>query len=983
MLSGVAINVLGPLEVRRDGALVSIEGLKRRQLLAVLVAARGAEVSVDRLGDALWSDEPPESVRATLQSHVSRLRRSLAPDPLVRAGGGGYAMDVDRVDVDAIRFEDLVGDGSEQQIPALEQALALWRGFAFGQFAELPIVRGEALRLEELRLTVTERLIEARLGAGDESRAVAELEALIAAHPLRERFWRQLMVALYRVGRQAEALRRCVQLRTMLRDELGLSLSPAAQALEARILADDPSLLRSSRRDAATVGTTLVRREPTPLIGRSDDIAAVREMLANRPIVTICGPGGVGKTRLAMAVAAASAEQFAQVAIVELASVRDPEATVPLVACALDVEQHQHLTLERTIEEFLHDRPVLLLLDNCEHVLATVVPLVQRLCRHCLRLTVLATGREPLGLPGESVHMLAPLGVPSADTDDEARAAAAVQLFADRAAEARPGFVLDDHALAPVVEICRRLDGLPLAIELAAARMRSIGVEALAARLDQRFALLASQRAGIDPRHRSLHALVEWSYEHLDPVDREAFTHLSVFAGTFDLDAAEAICDPNDAPSSVSAGTVIELVDKSMVQLVDRDEPRYRLLETLREFGQEHLRATRSIAPVEQRHREWFLDLAERASAGLDSAEEGDWAARIDRDLDNFRAARGSAVQAGDLTVASHLVATLREYSFRRVRYEIAGWSEPTMQMEGFARSPSAPVVVAVAAYGRWVRGDLHDAVELAHRSLSLTSDLNVPSSGLAERVLSNALFFSGETQQALRWMERMVAVAEQRDSPADLTHALYMSSVAATSTADPARGALLAERARVVAERCASPTARAQAAYADGLARRASDREQAERILRRAADLGEEAGNRWIRAFALTEVHWLSAQDGRVAEGLRGFADVIDLWYRGGDWANQWLSMRHVLGILTDLGAHRAAAVLHGALIAAGASAALPFEPGDAQQLAAEANRARDVLGAAEFATAVRRGAALSDADTVAYVRVEIDRLLAERTAR
>ncbi len=180
------------------------------------------------------------------------------------------------------------------------------------------------------------------------------------------------------------------------------------------------------------------------------------------------------------------------------------------------------------------------------------------------------------------------------------------------------------------------------------------------------------------------------------------------------------MCRPAGAPDGVSAGVVIDLVDKSMVQLVDPDEPRYRLLETLREFGQERLRATGSLAPVEQRHREWFLDLAERATVGLDSADEGRWAARVDRDLDNFRAAHGSAVRAGDLDLAARLVATLREYSFRRVRYEIAGWGEATMQMEGFARSPSAPVVVAVVAYGRWVRGDLADAIELAHRSIAV-----------------------------------------------------------------------------------------------------------------------------------------------------------------------------------------------------------------------------------------------------------------------
>jgi predicted ATPase/DNA-binding SARP family transcriptional activator len=980
--SCVVVNVLGELEVRRGESVVPIVGLKRRQLFAVLVAARGAAVSLDRLGEALWEDAPPDSARATLQSHVSRLRSALAPDPLLRSSGTGYAIDVDLVELDAARFESLIGAaaGGDDKISALERALELWRGQAFGEFAELPGVRGEALRLEELRLTATEDLIDARLEYGDEARTVAELESLVAAHPLRDKFWRQLMLALHRTGRQAEALRRCAELRSMLRDQMGLSLSPAVLALEAQILANDASLLRPSSSAMRAPRAALPHREPTRLIGRADDIAVVRTALDARPVVTVCGPGGVGKTRLAMTVASACAGQFAQVAVVELAFVRDADATVPLIACALDVEQRQHLTLAQTIEEFIQDRAVLLVLDNCEHLLDAVVPLVQRLCRRCPNLTVLATGREPLGVAGEYVHPLAPLGVPAAGAGDEARSAAAVELFAERAAEARPGFTLDERNLAPVAEICRRLDGLPLAIELAAARMRSIGVEALADRLDRRFSLLSGSRAGADPRHRSLHALFEWSYELLDPVDQEAFSHLSAFAGSFDLDAADAVCRPAGSAEGSSARVVFDLVDKSMVHLVDPEEPRYRLLETLRGFGQERLRHAGSLAPVEERHRQWFLHAAERDEIGLDTADEGRWAAGIDRDLDNFRAAHASAVRSGDVATAAGLVAALREYSFRRVRYEIAGWGEATMHMDGFERAAAAPVVLGVAAYGHWVRGDLDAAITLGRRSVAIGKELGVPSTGLAERVLANALFYSGETQEALQSMERMIVAAEASGSPAALAHALYMTSVAETSVGKTERGATLAERAAVAADRCGSPTARAQAAYASGMALRASDSEQAERALRLAADLGEEGGNRWIRAFALTEVHWLAAQQGRVTDGLRGFTEVIDVWYRGGDWANQWLSMRHVLGIFADLGAHRAAAVLHGALVAAGAAAALPFEPGDAKQLAAEANRAREVLGPAEFAGAVRSGAAMSDADTVAYVQSELDRLLGEQ---
>ena len=322
-----------------------------------------------------------------------------------------------------------------------------------------------------------------------------------------------------------------------------------------------------------------------------------------------------------------------------------------------------------------------------------VVPLVQRLSRHCPRLTVLATGRAPLGLPGELVHVLAPLGVPAAGAGgDEARASAAVQLFADRAAEARPGFRLDERNMPAVAEICRKLDGLPLAIELAAARMRSIGAEALADRLDQRFALLADHPASPDPRHRNLHRLVEWSYELLEP-RRPAGVRRRGGVRRQLRSRRRRSRVPADARRPLASGGCRDRPGRQVDGPGGR--PGRAAVPAAGDVARLRPGATparpNALAPAEQRHREWFADVAERAAVGLDTPDEGRWITRIDRDLDNFRAAHAGAVAAGDLAIAARLVAALREYAFRRVRYEIASWAEATTQLEGFERSPSAP----------------------------------------------------------------------------------------------------------------------------------------------------------------------------------------------------------------------------------------------------------------------------------------------------
>ena len=554
-------------------------------------------------------------------------------------------------------------------------------------------------------------------------------------------------------------------------------------------------------------------------------------------------------------------------------------------------------------------------------------------------------------------------------TADELRASTAVELFVSRAGAATRGFTLTDDNAAVVAEICRRLDGLPLAIELAAARSRSMGVDALAERLRQRTELLGQTQRGADGRQRTLHHLVEWSHDLLDPTEQRVFEQLAVFAGGFDLSAAEAVCS-FDGAATATLGTLAGLVEKSMVVFVDPGPPRYRLLEPLREFGLDRLRESGLLEAVEDRHLAWFVDLAERGAVGLDTADEASWSTALDRDFENFRAAHLTALARQDADAALRLVCALAEFGFRRIRYEVESWADASVALAPADGHPERSTALAVSAYGRFVRGDMEGAVGLAHEALV---GVEMSERGLAERVLGNSYFYLEHVDEGLAWMDRMLASAREADATARIAHGLYMRSVADTSTGDAIRGAVRAGEAKAVAELVGSPTAHAQADYALGLALENTDPAEALSRLERAGAVAAAAGNRWIEAFALTEVHSLRAKQGDRPTALRGYADVVDTWYRGGDWANQWLSLRRVMGILIDLDALEAAAVLHGALTAAGAAHALPFVPADAERLTESVAQLRSSLGPAAFADAVRRGASMKDGEIVSSIKQQI----------
>jgi predicted ATPase/DNA-binding SARP family transcriptional activator len=978
------LRVLGGLELHRDEELLPLGGPKAQLLLSILVAQRGVRLSVDRLIESVWADHAPKSATATIQSQVSRLRAVLAPDFTISHEAGGYRFETQQGEIDADLFERWLTRSRTLDAvacaDALDTALGFWHGPAFGESADRPEVHGEAVRLDELRLAATDEWAEAKMATDSPATMVGELEALVSLHPLRECYWRLLMLALYRTGRQAEALRRASEFRSMLAQGVGLDPSPAVRELEAQILADDPVLI--AEREPSTDSRVQVAAPAllgvTSFVGRDPNVASLTEAIQEQPLITITGPGGVGKTRLAMRVAGRIIDEFTDgVTVVEFGALRDPAGTAQVIAQALDVQQRQHRTIEATIEEFLAPTRSLLLLDGCEHVTDVLAPLVDHLRSSCPGLRILATSRQSLGLAGEFIEVLDPLIVPRTGSEltDEIGQSTAVELFVNRAAATTPGFSLTDANSSAVADICRRLDGLPLALELAAARLRTMGVDALSSQLHQRIEMLGQTQRGADGRQRTINDLVKWSHDLLAPEEQLVFEQLAVFAGGFDLAAAESVCSVNDDPMSV-VGHVASLVDKSMIVLVDPGTSRYRLLEPLREFGLDHLRARGALDATEDRHVKWFLDLAERGATGLDSPEEAAWSAAFDRDYANFRAAHLTALNRRDAASALRLVAALREFAFRSVNYEITSWADASTALEEAQGHADFPTALAISAYGRFVRGDMQAAVDLARRALDIAGGSELSANGLPERVLGNALIYMEQTEEALHWMERMKLSARRAGASGWIAHALYMQSVSQTSVGDEIRGAVLAGEARAAADAAGSPTARAQADYALGLALESTDSDEAIDLLNRAARVGAGAGNRWIEAFALTEVHSLRAKQGEHLLALVGYAEVIDTWYRGGDWANQWLSIRRVLGILVELGALESAAVLHGALAAVGAAEAMPIAPADAERLSGSVSDVRSVLGPATFADAVRRGASLRDREIVSFVKQQIAEL-------
>lgn len=895
------ISVLGPLDVRNDdGESVTIGGARLRALLIRLALDPGRPVPAERLIDAVWGEDSPVGAANALQSLVSRLRRHLPCG--LDSGPAGYVLRVRREDVDAHEFTTLAIRGRRllgERDPAaaaevLGRALALWRGPALVDTADAPFATGPAARLAEQRLGAIEDRVQARLALGDGNGLAAELEQLTREHPLRERLYGLLIRALHGEGRRAEALTLYQGLRERLADELGIDPSPDLEAAYLAVLrGGEPSHGEANPLD--TSGRS-PRRTPTPqpaapqapsaacppaarpapgnltarlttFVGRDDEVRRVARLLDESRLVTVVGPGGAGKTRLSTEVgarlAACGEDVDGGVWFVELAPVLDPMDLPQAVLGALGrrevgvLEAHAGAGARDIVDrlaELLSQRPTVLILDNCEHLVASAAAFAGRLLARAPGLRVLATSREPLGIDGEMLCPLGPLAIPPVGaTPSEAGAYAAVRLFADRARAVRPDLAIDADTIDAVVEICRRLDGQPLAIELAAARTRSMTPAKIAERLDDRFRLLTGGSRTALPRHQTLRAVVAWSWELLEAPERAALRRLSVFAGGTTLAAAEAILPEDDGGHDGDGFTSVDvldllagLVDKSLVDVVDvvdaagNGETRYRLLETIQAFAAEQLAAAAESERTAARHAAWFVAFAEDADAALRGVGQLAAMSALGAEHDNLAAVLRHAVDREDADTATRLVGGLSWFwAMRGNHAEAHVWGHEALTMPG----PVSPDLHAVLA------------------------------SALAFHTLHT--FAAGELNPALRAYARARRLLRGNTSPSAVETTLFVDMLAAVVRGDNRAMGVVLARADEVGDAWTQALARLMRGhFAVNLGRPA----EAMRNLGDARDRFAALGDHWGRSSAISGLAELHMYTGDFDAALAAVDEALEL---------------------------------------------------------------------------------------------------------
>jgi predicted ATPase/DNA-binding SARP family transcriptional activator len=991
-MTAVGFAVLGPVEVTAGGLPVGVGGPRTRAVLARLVLAAGHVVAAESLAGELWPDLDPARAAANLQVRVAELRRAFG-----RAGVGdrlvtrppGYLLVAGPEEVDVARFDQLAARGrallaggdAAGAAGCLAEALGLWRGPPLADVGEVAWARAEAARLGEARLAVVECHAQARLDCGQAGGLVAELEALTGEHRLRERLWGLRMLALYRSGRQSEALGAYQQLRTILVDELGIEPAAELRDLHQQILAQDRALAAA----AVATGGPLAAAVPvvprelltnlpvqvSSFIGRDRELAEVTALVESSRLVTLTGAGGAGKTRLGLQAAAGLLDGSGDgVWLVELAAVTDPDAVAAAVCQVLGIAAPPGRPAMDALLDALGPQDVLVVLDNCEHLIGGCAKTAEAIVTRCPRVRLLATSREPLGIAGETIYRVPPLSLPSPGEAGPAAAEScdAVALFLDRAQAQGTGVPVDEQTVRLLVSVCARLDGLPLAIELAAARLRSMSLGSLHDRLDQRFRLLTGGSRTALPRQQTLRATVEWSYSLLTGTEQELLGRLPVFADTFDLDAAEAVCGFGGIEEFDVAGLLGSLVDKSLV-VAEPAGPalRYRLLETIRQFAAE--RSSKAdggkAAAVAAAHCAHYLSVAETAAPHLTGPDQGSWLARLDGDRANLQRAAEYAASNPDGTaqVLRFGVALRRYWRARRSR-----GGEPLALLLPVLERPEAradPELFAAALLtaARYVHyADITAALRLGEEAAELARQLGTDRLLIESLAALSGFYFSaGEPERGLSPGQEGVQLARQLGDDVLLGESL-MDYLMCDFFIDPAHAGPLFTEAIACTQRSGDHLiAYFLANHVAMHALLAGDIPAARAGLDQAAQAEQASGDEDF--YLSINTGWVARQEGDAGAARASFQQVLRLSRRTGDRFGIAYATLGLACLATDTGDWYRAAELHGVAQAFLDRTGLPWEPLEAPYRRASLDQIHAHLGDEQFERAYATGMALSPA--------------------
>ena len=956
--------ILGPLEAREEGRSLGLGGAKQRALLAILLLHANEVVSSDRLIDDLWGEEPPETAASALRVHIAQLRKALGSSGVLLTRSPGYVLQIEPGQLDVDRFAQLVeeagrafADGRwKHASERLREALALWRGSPLADFAYERFAQTDISRLEELRLAALEKRIEADLALGRHAELVGELEALVAEHPLRERLRAQLMLALYRSGRQAEALAAYQDVRRILVEELGIDPGAELHDLERGILRQDPSLalLPGLPPLGRLEVPTNLPAQVTPLVGRRRELEATRALFG-RPelrLLTLTGPGGTGKTRLALELASELTGGFESgVFFVALAPVRDPVLVPSAIAKVLGVRESGGQPLVESVKDFLRGRQLLLVLDNFEHIPAAS-PVVAELLAGASGLKVLATSRAPLHVAAEREFPVPPL------SESEA-----VELFVQRAQAVRPDFALTDAGAATVADICAHLDCLPLAIELAAARARTLPPQAILERLGKRLALLTGGPRDVPARLQTLRKTIDWSHDLLDTAGKAGFRRLAVFVGGFSLDAAATVIGAGKDVEALDRVTA--LADQSLLVCeVQVGEPRFRMLETIREYALERLAASGEEAAIRNAHAEHFLFLSEHAELELRGPRQAAWLDRLETEHDNLRAALAWAAEGGDVEAGLRLGAAL--WRFWQVRGHLAEGRE---RVERLLALPDPSERTAVRAYAQacagrlaWAQGDHAAARPLFEESLAVLRELG-DTRGVAFSLLNLGMVANGQGDEAARsLLAEAATLSRQAGDPWLESGSLFHLGRAAYTLGDYSEARTALERSVRLAKEVGDLRLRANPlTILATIMLEQGDLDEAQSLFEEALAIQRELGDTWGVSSSLASLGAVALRQRGEAPARTFFEESLVIRRQAGDRDGIAASLDDLAGVAASRGQPLGAARLHGAAAAVREAAGIALGRVARHELDDRLAALRSGLGDEEFAAVWAQGRAMT----------------------